>query len=125
MMRISERIKGSVVISWGCLVTILILYGVQTKTVNKTMWVFSVVIPLLLYIPLLLPAYNQRTIFYQKSMVLISIIFFGLTLVAAAMNPDYVNFVRWGILALSIVGIVLNAVIYKEVKWSLESRHKR
>lgn len=116
MMRVSKKIRGFTVISWGCLVAILILYGIQTRTFNKVMWGFSIVIPLLLYIPLLLPTNNRGTILYKKIMLLVSMIFFGLALVAAAMNFNYISFVRWGILTLSIVAMVLNVVIYNGIK---------
>lgn len=100
-------------ISWISLASIIVLFSIQTHSLNQNMALFLVILPTLLNMPLIFKSRNKTTTNFQFFMLGINIAIFLLAVGTAILEPTYISYVRWGMGVASIIGLLINVYLIK------------
>lgn len=101
-----------VIASWSAMIIVVFLYAEQIKTVNSYMWLFLVIVPTLIYLPMLFKTTDNAVKIFKLLMLFVSYIIFTLAIIAMFINSVYPLFVRIIISTLSFVGILSESLLW-------------
>ncbi|AXX64492.1 hypothetical protein DS830_02990 [Bombilactobacillus bombi] len=101
-----------IITSWLALIIVIILYACQTRTVNINMWLFLIIIPTLIYLPLFFNTSNNSIKYFKRLMIVISYVIFLLAIVTMSLNASYPFLIRIIIIILSLLAIFCESIFW-------------